>query len=183
MKYRSMLAVVIGLGAVSLAGGAARAGDLWAGYGCGGCSNGYASSGQVFYAQPTYAYAPATVTIVPRVIVQPNYFVERTYVVNESHYVSERAPCWLGCEPHRLVNQGQFPIRRIEAQPGRWAEPYPTDVFARRHGAYTPNRRLWVERTYRRPRHTAYRLDARMRSGYRSGRYPSGRVDYPIHRH
>ena len=79
--------------------------------GCGGCG-GYAP-GQVFYAAPTYSYAPPTVTVVPHYIVQPNVVVQRTYVVRPTEYVHEG----VGCSPcggfgygagGYVVNQGQY---------------------------------------------------------------------------
>jgi hypothetical protein len=83
----------------------ASAGGLFGG-GCGPCS-GYAP-GQVFYAAPTYSYAPPTVTVVPHYIVQPNIIVRRTYVVRPTRYVDEVAPCSPCGGGGFVVNQGQY---------------------------------------------------------------------------
>lgn len=106
--------------------------------GCGVCQLGYHAPPATYYTQPTYAYAAPTVTVVPHVIVEPNYIVQQTYVVRQNHYADDLPPCWLGCEPHRVVNQGQYPSPEYFA--GR-----PADVYSGyRRGLY----RLSIDSTY-----------------------------------
>ena len=100
-------AALLAFAALSLANAPAIAGG-W-GNECGVCQPRYYASGPTYYAQPTYTYATPTITLVPHVIVQPNYIVQRTYVVRQDHYVADLPSCWFGCEPHRVVNQGQYP--------------------------------------------------------------------------
>lgn len=108
MRYRAISAIISVLGAALVAATTAQAGDLRPRISCGLCSvESYPAAG-VTYAAPIYYYAPPTITIVPRIVVQPHYVLERTYVANETRFVREHTSCWTGCEPHLVVNQGQF---------------------------------------------------------------------------
>ena len=106
MRPWHLKAAILGVSSVALLPLTAAAGE----WGCGRCGTGYYAPGAVYYASPTYTYAQPTVTIVPRVIVQPNFIVERTYVTRPTQYVRDSAPCWFACEQgFRVVNQGQYP--------------------------------------------------------------------------
>ena len=106
MRTHHLLSAALVIGSIVGTPIAASAG----GWNCGRCEPAYYGSSSVFYAPPTYTYAQPTVTIVPRIIVQPNYVVERTYVARPSEYLRDTRGCWSGCgDGFRIVNQGQYP--------------------------------------------------------------------------
>lgn len=118
---------LIAFAALSLASAPAIAGD-WSG-GCGICQPRYYGPASTYYAQPTYTYAAPTVTIVPHVVVEPNYIVQRTYVVRQDQYVGDFQSCWFGCEPHRVVNQGQYPTSTNWAPSTEYTESRQADGY------------------------------------------------------
>src|SRR3569832_161489 len=109
MRTRHLLSAGLAIGTIICAPVGASAG----GWNCGRCE--YQASPSTIYASPTYTYAQPTVTIVPRVIVQPNYVVDRFFVVCLSVFLWVFGVCWFGCsEGFRIVNQGQYPAFETE---------------------------------------------------------------------
>jgi hypothetical protein len=154
MRTRHLLCAVVAIGSIFAVPVGASAGE----WGCGRCQPAYYEPPSVSYAPPTYIYAQPTVTVVPRVIVQPNYVVERTFVTHPTEYVRETSPCWFGCDGgFRVVNQGQYPTFQTYApdhdlywtnrNPGPYVALYP----AMRHSNFEMPRRNGYE--YRRARH------------------------------
>ena len=174
MRYFTILAVLTGLCVALLADGSARACDLGFLPGCGRCgSDGHWARG-VVCAAPVYFYARPTMTIIPRVIVQPNYVVERTFVVNQTHVVREASPCWLGCERHLLVDQGQF---EIAAPTYSAPEPYPVQVYYQ-HYYYRPHYARRVARVYESHAPQKYHGGSLHLRPYYSHHYYHSRRDY-----
>ena len=132
--------LLIVLSALSMASSPAIAGD-WSN-GCGVCQADYSVPGPTYYIQPTYAYAAPTVPVVPHVVVQPNYIVQRTYVVHQEYYVADTPACSFGCEPHRIVDQGQYSYRSA------WTPAHYLSRPAIYEGYHGDQRGRWSENKY-----------------------------------
>lgn len=138
MKRALFIAAAIAVSAAFISP-PALAGD-WGGP-CGGCMFGGYAGGATQVAPPTYVYAPPTVTIVPRYVVQPNVIVRRTYLLRPTQVVDEAAaPCVSGCGGY-VVDQGQFYGRPAPLQPvdvtTEWQTPGAYYVRHHRHRSYS----------------------------------------------
>lgn len=148
MRHKYILTALVGIGSVALFTANAVAGE-W-GSGCGRCGYSNYSTGQVYYAPPTYSYAQPTITVYPHYVVQPNYIVHRTYVVPQTYYLRESSSYPFG--GGYLVNQGQYYPDSSMVAPPQYREGYSTGVYPRqnyRHYRF-PRTRLHYERNIHR---------------------------------
>jgi hypothetical protein len=143
MRRPLILSAVIGIGSAALFAGTAFAG----GWGCGHC--GVYPQAEITYAPPTYSYAPPTYTIVPHYVVQPNVIVERTYVIPQTQYLREPAPCLFACGGRYVVNQGQYAEPGLVAPAALQSYPgyAPSNYPSYRHRYY--NRGYYGPHVYR----------------------------------
>ena len=150
MRRNFFLTAAAAISLATVSAGAALAGD-W-GSGCGYCGYGNNPVGGVYYAPPTYSYAPPTTTVLRHYVVQPNYIVQRTYVIRQNHYVNETGPCLFTCGLGRLFHHGPYYGGAALVAPAVGFEGYGRRVYPRHYRAHyvAPHRHYYGRRHYQR---------------------------------